>query len=269
MTGVPTPGAIPGSHTSRSNETWTPTVPLVACARARSVTDGDAQAIDVLHREDEAAGRAHRRLLTLVEVADADEHGVCRQHLGREAADVGERSRRGAEQRRQRHAVHVARKRRLRRVHVAVGVDPDQAERTPVAAREAGRRGHRAGAQAVVAAEHDRDAAVAQDLVRSIVECLAHARDLAEVALPRIARRRRFLGRRVDVAVVVDLVPERGQALADAGDPHRRRSHVDAAAAAAEVERDADDAEPAHVVTSAGGACTRSTRLRRRGRRST
>jgi hypothetical protein len=140
----------------------------------------------------------------------------------------------------------VARQRRLRRVHVAVRVDPDEAERTPVPAREARRRRHRSGAEAVIAAEHDRGAAFEQHVARLIVECLADARDLAEIALPRIAGRRRLLGRRVDVAVVVDFVAERSQALADAGDPDRGRPHVDAAAAAAEVERNADDAEPAH-----------------------
>ena len=87
---------------------------------------------------------------------------------------------------------------------------------------------------------------IAKPVARLVVERLTDAQNLAEIALARIARRRRFLGRRVDVAVVVDLVAERGQPLADAGDPHRGRSHVDAAAAAAEVERDADDAEAAH-----------------------
>ena len=103
------------------------------------------------------------------------------------------------------------------------------------------------GAEAVIAAEHDRWAALEQHVARLIVERLADARDLAEIPLPRIARRRRLLGWRVDVAVVVDLVAECGQALADAGDPHRGGAHVDAAAAAAEVERNADDdAVPAH-----------------------
>ena len=35
--------------------------------------------------------------------------------------------------------------------------------------------------------------------------------------------------------------PERREPLGESGDPKRRRSHVDAAAIAAEVERDADE----------------------------
>ena len=46
--------------------------------------------------------------LALVEIADADEHGVLRQHLRREAADARQFRRLGAEQRGERHAVHVA-----------------------------------------------------------------------------------------------------------------------------------------------------------------
>ena len=51
---------------------------------------------------------AHDLLLALVEVADADEHGVLGQHLRREAADARQLRRLGAEQRRERHAVDVA-----------------------------------------------------------------------------------------------------------------------------------------------------------------
>ena len=37
------------------------------------------------------------------------------------------------------------------------------------------------------------------------------------------------------------VMPERGQPLAEPGNPERGRPHVDAAAIAAEIERDADD----------------------------
>ena len=54
---------------------------------------------------------------------------MLRQHLRREAADPRQLRRLGAEQRRERHPVDVAARRRGRRVHVAVRVHPDQAER--------------------------------------------------------------------------------------------------------------------------------------------
>ncbi len=105
-----------------------PPVPADASAMARSAIARDAVAIDVLHREDVHARRADAILLALVEIPDADEHGVLGQHR-RRRADRRELRRFLPEQRRERHAVHVAAGRRLGRVHVAVRVDPDEAQR--------------------------------------------------------------------------------------------------------------------------------------------
>ena len=63
----------------------------------------------------------------------------------------------GPEKRGERHAVDVARQRRGGRVHVAVRVDPEEADREVLRATSPlGGRRHRAGADAVIAAEHDR-----------------------------------------------------------------------------------------------------------------
>ena len=106
-----------------------PPVPAPAIAERLLGDGGDAGAIDVLHREDVHAGVADDLLFAFVEIADADEHGVLGQHFRREAADPRQLGRLGAEQRRERHAVDVAAAERRGRVHVAVRVDPDQAER--------------------------------------------------------------------------------------------------------------------------------------------
>ena len=78
---------------------------------------------------------------------------------------------------------------------------------------------------------------------RRLVELLADARDLADVLLLRIAERLDLRNRRDEVAFVDDGHAERGEPLGEAGDAKRRWSHVDAAAVAAEVERDADEVE--------------------------
>ena len=103
----------------------------------------------------------------LVQVPDADEHGVLRADLRglkppMHASSAGS----GTEQRRQRHAVDVARLVLLAgRVHVAVRVDPDQAESArPRAAACAAARGDRPGREAVVPAEHERQRAPASRL---------------------------------------------------------------------------------------------------------
>ena len=88
----------------------------------------DAVAIDVLHGEDVDAGRADLFLLALIEIADPHEHRVLGQHRGHRP-DRRELQRFPSEQGREWHAVHVAALGRRRRVHVAMGVHPDQAKR--------------------------------------------------------------------------------------------------------------------------------------------
>src|SRR5688572_31882736 len=68
---------------------------------------GDAVAIDVFHGEDMNARFANPGLLFLVQVADADKHGVGRQH-GWRRADRRQLGGLVPQQRRERHAVHVA-----------------------------------------------------------------------------------------------------------------------------------------------------------------
>ena len=158
-----------------------PAVPAPAIAIACSY-GRDAGAVDVLHREDVDARFADDLLLALVEIADADQHGVLGRHLRREAADARELRRLRSEQRGERHAVDVAAAGGRRRVHVAVRVHPDQAERLLVAPDEVRRGRDRSGGEGVVAAEHERNAPFLEDRERRLVEPLADARDLADVS---------------------------------------------------------------------------------------
>ena len=228
--------------------------------RNRLLGDGrDAVAIDVLHREDVHARLTDDLLFAFVEIADADEDGVLGQHLRREAADPRQLGGLGAEQRRERHAVDVAAGRTRRRVHVAVRVDPDQADRLLLPADEIGRRGDRSGRQAVIAAEDERKPALLERRERGLVQLLADPGDLADVFLAGIAERFRFRDRRDDIPFVDDRHAERGQPFANARDPKRGRSHVDAAAVAAEVERHADDVNRTHVWANCTHSAARLT----------
>jgi len=56
---------------------------------------------------------------------------------------------------------------------------------------------------------------------------------------------------RDEIALVDDGHPERGQPFAKTGNPEGGRPHVDAAAVAAEIQRDADDVNRAHLRTVA------------------
>ena len=63
----------------------------------------------------------------------------------------------------------------------------------------------------------------------------------------RIAGGLGFGDRRDEIALVDDGHPERGQPFAEPGDAECGRPHVDAAAVAAEIQRDADDVNRAHA----------------------
>ena len=244
---MPTPGAIAGSQTSRSNETCTPPVPVPAMLQRLFGDRGDAGAIDVLHREDVDAGVADDLLLALVEIADADEHGV----LGRAP---WARSRRcaTAPPARGRAAPRAACRGRCRcRELAGVFMSPCASTQISpsglsVAAQEIRGRRDRSRREAVVAAEHEREAAFLEHGERRLVELLADARDLADVFLARIAERLGLGNRRDEIAGVDDRHAQRRQPFAEPGDAKRRGPHVDAAAVAAEVERHADDVHGTH-----------------------
>ena len=110
-----------------------------------------------------------------------------------------------------------------------------------VAPDELSRRRDRAGRQAVVAAEHEREAAPLEHAERRLVELLADARDLADVLLFRIAERLDLRNRRDEIALVDDRHAERREPLGEPGNAKRGRPHVDAAAVTAEIERDSDE----------------------------
>ena len=129
----------------------------------------------------------------------------------------------------------------------------------PALALKGRRRGHRTGAEAVIAAEHERERAFLERRERALEQLLADAGDVLDVALCDVARPLDLGNRRDDVALVDDGEAETRELLADAGDAERRRPHVGAAAIAAEVERYADDVDGLHrshqLCGSVGARC--------------
>ena len=94
--------------------------------------------VDVAHGEGVHAGILDQAPLLRIKLTHADEHHVARLDLGVKAAEIDEFRRAVAHQRRQRHAVHVAGRRTVRRVHIAVGVEPDISDALFLLAIEAG-----------------------------------------------------------------------------------------------------------------------------------
>ena len=116
-----------------------------------------AALVDVAHGEDSGkAGAVDVVPLGGVDIADADEHRVFRRDFGRIAEDVASGSGPEAQQRCERHAMHVARGRGVRGVDVGVRIDPDDADLLALAPVELGDSGNGSGRKRVISAEQQR-----------------------------------------------------------------------------------------------------------------
>ena len=115
---------------------------------------------------------------------------------------------------------------------------------TPPRAVDAGHADERAERDRVVAAEDERQGAAADRRLDERGDAVAQVEDLGEVARPVVAHRGLLGHRRLDVAEILDVDPERVlEVTAEPGVADRGRPHVHAAAAGPEVERGADDGD--------------------------
>lgn len=194
-------------------------------------------------------------------VADADQAFISQSEQGGEA-----------------HSMDVAARSRLWRVDVGVGVEPDDAERN-VGSRELGHRaGDGADGNGVVAAEDEGEAAGVENFANGFRECAVDGEDGVDEAQVGASAGDGFGDGDGQVAEVLDIVAESGEACVDTCDAQGGGSHVYAAAARTEVEWDADDAdalgqERMHALIinprGAGKHCSASVAARaRRGNRS-
>ena len=165
--------------------------------------------------------------------------------LGGIAIQVAERFRTQAEQRGQRHAVDVARGRGFGGVDVGMGVDPEHADLLVLAAVELGHPGDGARRQRMIAAQHQGRHALFQGLEYGLGGAVAGLGNLLQVAGLVAAGSLGFGDFHADVAAIGHAMPQGLQPGFQAGDPHRRGSHVHAPAAGPHVERNADDANAA------------------------
>ena len=131
---------------------------------------------------------------------------------------------------------------------------------TPPGAVDGRQAAERSERDRVVAAEHERKRARASSpRPRARAIELARVVDLGQEPRPLVAQRRRLGDGRLDVALVAHVVAEADETLLETRVPDRRRPHVDAAPALAEVERRADDRDLAALALTRG--TYRATRL--------
>ena len=194
-------------------------------------------------------------LLHQIDVAQAHNHGIARAPPWDGSRQVRPAPADPCRAAGQRHAVDVAAGAGIRRVHVGVRVEPDQADLLFAAFAEVARdAGHGSDGDGMVAAQHQRDASA---LAGHPATCRRGARKLRRSAADTW-RARSPSGQALglldrNVAEIFDVIAERVQPRVQIGHAHGRRTHIHAAAALAQVERRADDRD-------VGCACPASER---------
>jgi hypothetical protein len=128
-----------------------------------------------------------------------------------------------------------------------VRVDPDEADFALLAAKVAGDASHGADGHGVVAAQDQRDLFLGEGAVDHHRQTLAGERDLGQVfgAVGTFGQTFRLVDGHI--AEIVGVVAEGGEALIQIGDADGGGTHVDTAAALAEVEGRADDGDVGRV----------------------
>src|SRR5690606_21857408 len=179
-------------------------------------------------------------LLDLVPRADAELAHHRRRDRGHLAADAGQRRRPDPAQAGHRHAVDVARGGDGAGVEVGVRVQPQHAHAAAGPPAVVGHRRDRSDRQAVVAAQHYRHPAAAQDRGRGFVHRAVPGHDLVEVAIA-VHRSAPGILRTVHVAGIGHVHAARRQRLAQAGHAQRLGPHRCAARAGTDVGGDAED----------------------------
>ena len=197
----------------------------------------DAALVDLAHREDLRLEPLQQVALSLVERPDAEERELPRLDRRQRPVVVVEHIAGQVERRRQHHPVDVSARRGLRRVQIAVRVDPDDAA-GPVRLRHSDERSQR---NRMVTAEHERCLTPQPRLLDELRDAVAQREDLRQEARRVIVDRERLRNRRLDVAEIVRHDAEGfRKMLRELRVANRRRAHVDAAPAGAEIERGAD-----------------------------
>ena len=129
-------------------------------------------------------------------------------------------------------------------------VHPDQAQLLAAGVQGARRTGHRAGGEGVIAAENDREPALTHGFLGARGQVGTHPGDGRQKIEAARVRRERAAVRHGKVAVIEHVVAEGKQRTLQARRSHGIRSHVNATAACAEVEGNANEINLGHEAGS-------------------
>ena len=185
---VPTPGATVGIEEIDIEPDMQHAVLRPHALDDLSDQHADAELVDRAHVRDRDAAFEHQLLLHGIDRADAEQVELVGADRGaRRAAEQPVEAGFAAQERR-RHAVHVAGLRRLRRVVVGMGVEPEHEQRPALLLPVARHAVHRSHRQRMIAAHEDRHGAGARQRVGTLAERADPALD--RVVIFGILRRR-------------------------------------------------------------------------------
>src|SRR5271156_290425 len=201
-----------------------------------------ATLVNIAHRENMHAGIFHQPPLFGVQVAYSHQHHVPRLHHRLDTGQIRQLRRPVTHDRRQRHAVHVPRRRRIRRVHVAVRVQPNHTHAFTIFVEMCGSSGRRAHSNRMIAAQHQRNHVLIQSFLHRVRQALARLRNFVQITRALLAVRLLLGLRHLHVADILHLPPQLFQARLQSRYAQSRRTHIHAAAARAQVHRHTDNA---------------------------
>ncbi len=231
---------IDGVHVEREVKA----IRLLRCQQNGFGHDGaQAALVDLAHGADADAGLLDVAALQFVHRADGHHHHVARVHLRRPTVNMSQLRGTHSDAAGQRHAVNVAAGAGLRRVHVGVGVDPEQAHLLAVLAMKLRGAGDGSDGDGMIAAEHQRKFPVVERPFHLGRQAHAGVGDLGEIA--RVGRPfgMSFGLGDGDVAQILHLIAERSDAGVEIGHANRGSAHIHAAAPGAQIERRSDDGD--------------------------
>ncbi len=223
-----------------------------------------AHLVDVAHVEDLQALLVHEALLARVDAADADLAHPLRADRRYHAADLDQRLRAEAAQAGHRHAVHVAAGGEDAGVEVGMGIEPEDAQFLAGLSAMPRHCADAADAQAMVAAEQDRQPGQPEFFMHRRVHRVIPRHDLGQVPVAAVRRLPR-VGRADQVAAIDHREAMSFEDRHDAGHPQRLGAHARAPCAGTDVGRRTDEGD---VLLHAGAVrCHRRTRPFRWGAR--
>ena len=202
---------------------------------------GHAVLIDFTHGEGMNTRIMDDFALTGVYIADPDQGDICRVDLGAEAHDVFQVVIAFAQQVRKRHAMDISRGRNAGHVHVAMGIEPDQANGFVLPAIVAGCSGKSPHGDGVITPQDEGKISIFQDARYPLRQLRAYLEYLRFEPGLDIFRRSCFHGRGRDVFFARDGVAHPAQCISQPGNSQGGRSDVRSSPAGSEVEGHADN----------------------------